>query len=204
MHCRGVIHRDLKPENVVIGKDGYIKLIDFGFSKMVGNEKTAKTHTTLGTPEYMCPECIQAVGHSKPVDLWCLGVLLFEMIAGHVPFYKEDPFETYQMILKLEYEFPSFLWMAVSAKDLISLFLVLNPHDRIDDFLAIKGHAFFFGVDWVGIEEKTVEVPSENLPEIKADDPGSNFLTVPEETEVFAEVDESVDRKVFKAFSANN
>ena len=66
------------------------------------------------------------------------GVLLFEMIAGHVPFYKEDPFETYQMILKLEYEFPSFLWMAVSAKDLISLFLVLNPHDRIDDFLAIK------------------------------------------------------------------
>ena len=42
------------------------------------------------------------------------------------------------MILKLEYEFPSFLWMAVSAKDLISLFLVLNPHDRIDDFLAIK------------------------------------------------------------------
>ena len=68
----------------------------------------------------------------------------------------------------------------------------------------MEGHAFFFGVDWVGIEEKTVEVPSENLPEIKADDPGSNFLTVPEETEVFAEVDESVDRKVFKAFSANN
>lgn len=91
LHARGIVHRGIKPENIVIGRDGYVKLIDFGFAKQLSRDPKVRTHTVLGTPEYLAPEMIQAVGHSLPVDLWCLGVLLFELLAGHVPFDAEVP-----------------------------------------------------------------------------------------------------------------
>ena len=102
MHARNIIYRDLKPENVMVGEDGYIKLIDMGTCKKIKEKGSTtgvnKTFTIIGTPNYMAPEIISGKGYSYTVDLWSLGVVLYEFMAGFVPFGEEaeDPYEIYQ------------------------------------------------------------------------------------------------------------
>ena len=71
LHTKNIVYRDLKPENLLIGDDGYLKLTDFGFAKIV----EGRTYTLCGTPEYLAPEILLNKGHSFPVDWWCLGIL---------------------------------------------------------------------------------------------------------------------------------
>jgi protein kinase X len=73
-----IVYRDLKPENLLVNNDGYLKLTDFGFAKVVLN----RTYTLCGTPEYIAPEILLNKGHGKPVDWWALGILIFEMNHG--------------------------------------------------------------------------------------------------------------------------
>ncbi|MGH9761797.1 MAG: protein kinase domain-containing protein, partial [Blastocatellia bacterium] len=88
-HKNGVIHRDLKPDNIILveGGPGLVKVLDFGIAKMVGGENLTLTGEGFGTPSYMSPERI--VGKSEldaRTDVYSLGIILFEMVAGHVPF----------------------------------------------------------------------------------------------------------------------
>lgn len=92
----------MKPENILIAKDGYIKLTDFGFSKKIEN----RTFTLCGTPEYLAPEILLNQGHGKSVDWWTMGVLLYEMIAGIDPFSDKDAMSIYNNILKCRLQFP--------------------------------------------------------------------------------------------------
>ncbi len=82
MHSRNIVYRDLKPENIMVLENQNVKLVDFGFTKVI----QSRTFTVCGTPEYMSPEIILKTGHSKGADIWAVGILLYECLVGDTPF----------------------------------------------------------------------------------------------------------------------
>ncbi|GMH93460.1 hypothetical protein TL16_g12634 [Triparma laevis f. inornata] len=88
MHSKNVAYRDLKPENLVLDAEGYLKVIDLGFAKLI--EPGEKSNTLCGTPEYLAPELVLSKGHSHAVDVWALGILIFELLTNDTPFEAED------------------------------------------------------------------------------------------------------------------
>ncbi len=90
-HKQNVVHRDVKPANVMLDKSGRVVLTDFGVAKMVGGETLTATGTATGTPAYMSPEQALGAAVDQRADLYALGVILFELITGRVPFEAETP-----------------------------------------------------------------------------------------------------------------
>ena len=114
-HAAGIIHRDIKPENIMVRRDGYIKVLDFGLAKLTEPKgSTTDTEaptkamvntgagTVMGTANYMSPEQAKGVHVDVRSDIWSLGAVLYEMITGHVPFPGETPTETISLILQKE------------------------------------------------------------------------------------------------------
>lgn len=88
MHSKNVAYRDLKPENLVLDNEGYLKIIDLGFAKIINPGE--KSNTLCGTPEYLAPELVLSKGHTHAVDIWALGILIFELLTNDTPFENED------------------------------------------------------------------------------------------------------------------
>jgi serine/threonine protein kinase len=115
-HQAGIIHRDIKPENIMLRPDGYVKVLDFGIAKLaesafVGAAADAAASMTLaatnlgsilGTVRYMSPEQARGAPVDKNIDIWSLGVVLYEMVSGHAPFTGDTPQEVMSAILEKE------------------------------------------------------------------------------------------------------
>ena len=163
LHKNNCIYRDLKPENVLIDKTGHIKLIDFGLSKLCEGYP-CKTKTLCGTLEYLAPEVLFEKEYGIEVDWWSLGVILYEMLSGYLPF-KIIPGEKitkniYKKRIKM------FKHFSKNAENLIKRLLEYNPKKRITYDGIIK-HPFFKGTNWDKIERLETNPPF--IPEISDD-----------------------------------
>ena len=138
-----IIHRDIKPENILLTRDLRAKLTDFGWSNYI-NEEGQQRNTFCGTPIYLAPEMIKNEGHDEHVDIWCLGVLLFELLTGVPPFLGSNKKILMMKIVKVDIAWPAPPKPPIdpSAKDLILKILKLNPKERISLENMVK-HEFF-------------------------------------------------------------
>ncbi len=91
-HKLGVVHRDLKPSNIMIDREGNIRIMDFGIARSLKAKGITRTGTMIGTPEYMSPEQVEGLETDQRSDLYSLGVILYEMVTGRIPFDGETPF----------------------------------------------------------------------------------------------------------------
>ena len=133
-----IVHRDIKPENVLLDKGTVAKLTDFGWSNYMQGDM--KRTTVCGTPVYLAPEIINNQGHDEHVDIWCIGVLLFELMAGFSPWQGDDVQTIRYNISRLKIRWPRD--MDRDAMDLISKILKYNPEERLT-LRQMLAHPFF-------------------------------------------------------------
>ncbi|KAA3679818.1 ribosomal protein S6 kinase alpha-1/2/3/6 [Paragonimus westermani] len=159
LHQLGIIYRDLKPENILLDTDGHIKLTDFGLSKEAVDK--GRTFSFCGTVEYMAPEVITRRGHDASADWWSLGVVMFEMLCGVLPFQGESRRETMQQILRAKLRMPQFL--SLEAQSLLRALFKRNPCSRLgygaNGLIEFKEHPFFAAVPWSELLERSVTAP---------------------------------------------
>ena len=84
-HAAGVVHRDIKPANVMLTEDA-VKIVDFGLATLAGSVQLTQAGSPMGTVGYMAPEQLRGLGATPQSDVWAVGVMLYEMLAGHPPF----------------------------------------------------------------------------------------------------------------------
>jgi len=144
LHSNNIIHRDIKPENLLLCEDNKLKLCDFGWAKELSLENRS---TFCGTMEYMAPEIVGSENYDYSVDIWSLGILLYELLFGHSPFKGSNTNNIIQNIKSHELNYDDKnKKISKSCKDLIQKLLNMNPQKRlkIKDILEhpfIKKHA---------------------------------------------------------------
>lgn len=150
LHNLNIAFRDLKPENIMMDHTGYIKVVDFGFSKQLGNKRT---YTLCGTPEYLAPEVLLGKGYGCAVDWWAVGVLAFELGCGRSPFLHKDTKRVFQNIVECSYTMVE--TFSDDLQDLIHHLLQLdltkrygNLKNGVED---VKQHVWFRPIHWLAI-----------------------------------------------------
>lgn len=148
MHSQGVAHRDLKLENIMLDEFGHIKIIDFGFSRFA--ESGQMFMTPVGSPAYAPPEIIDGEKYDgKLADLWSLGVILFALITGELPWKGSNQIQIYNQIRNAQFDFPPNV--SKFAQDLILKLLKVDPNLRLVTS-EILTHPWLEGivVSWTG------------------------------------------------------
>jgi tRNA A-37 threonylcarbamoyl transferase component Bud32 len=150
-HSLGIVHRDIKPENVMIRDDGCLKLMDFGIAQILDTQRLTTTGQLLGSPAYMAPELINGKPVDKRIDIFALGVMLYQIATSELPFAGRNPAQVLNRILEGDYRPPAQLEPRVD-EDLAAIIakaLALKPTDRyqsarsmaadIESYLAFHG-----------------------------------------------------------------
>ncbi|CAH8848001.1 unnamed protein product [Trichobilharzia szidati] len=160
LHNQNVVYRDLKLENLLLDKDGHIKIADFGLCKE-DMYYGASTKTFCGTPEYLAPEVLLDSDYGRSVDWWGLGVVMYEMMCGRLPFYSSDHEVLFELILQENVSFPPHLTQP--AQDILSRLLIKDPTSRLgggtQDVLEVMAHLFFASIDWDRLIRKDIQPP---------------------------------------------
>ena len=139
-HAQNVIHRDIKPENIMITDQGSVRLIDFGLSKA---SRTQKLTEMAGTPYYMAPEVLKG-SYMAEADIWSLGVLLYCLVSGYLPFQGGSAKEVFSKIKAADFHFDhqEFETISKECKDLITKLLEKDPKKRLTGINALA-HPWF-------------------------------------------------------------
>ncbi|XP_039102623.1 myotonin-protein kinase isoform X2 [Hyaena hyaena] len=164
VHRLGYVHRDIKPDNILLDRCGHIRLADFGSCLKLRADGTVRSLVAVGTPDYLSPEILQAVGggpglgsYGPECDWWALGVFAYEMFYGQTPFYADSTAETYGKIVHYKEHLSLPLADAgvpEEARDLIQR-LLCPPETRLgrDGAGDFQNHPFFFGLDWDSLRD---------------------------------------------------
>lgn len=142
LHDLGIVHRDLKPENILCGEElEDLKIADFGLSKMILPKE--KMDSACGTLSYVAPEVLTMQGYGKEADLWSVGVIMFLLLCGKLPFDGDDHNEIIRSTIQADLKVHPAIWGKLSedAKSLITSLLNKNPKERITAREALK-HPF--------------------------------------------------------------
>lgn len=168
-HRAGVCHRDLKPENLLLDENGNLKISDFGLSSLYvgdsadnGTTRTQILHTTCGTPNYVAPEVLADQGYDgKKADVWSIGVILYVLLAGFLPFDEKTIVQLFNKIQKADFEYPT--WFSPGARSLLNRMIEADPKKRIT-LMEVKSNEWILEAlpGWVNEpEEEVVTVEGE-------------------------------------------
>mmetsp|Transcript_5518 Transcript_5518/g.16475 ORF Transcript_5518/g.16475 Transcript_5518/m.16475 type:complete len:505 (+) Transcript_5518:435-1949(+) len=159
LHETGTIYRDLKLENIFIDTDGHVRLADFGLSKILRHETTDRkfrgANSFCGTREYIAPEMLRDDEYGQAIDMWSLGVAIYEVVSGRTPFPAKTEEDMFAKIQRGAIHYPKGF-----SDDLVYLLQGLfqvNPKHRLGckhGFQELKDHAWFEDVNWEDIYNK--------------------------------------------------
>lgn len=149
LHESGVVYRDLKPENIFIDNTGHVKIGDYGLAKyLAGRGKgphLERTESICGTRNYLPPEMLFEEKYSYEADIWTLGVVLYRMLCGALPFEAQRTRDLFKKIKRNQVIYPS--WLSHRSSDLIQKLLNSDPSKR-PGFASIKTQPFFDNINW--------------------------------------------------------
>eukprot|EP00960_Hanusia_phi_P067413 766622-Hanusia_phi.AAC.3 len=161
LHSLGISHRDLKPENLLYASNDpqspdytTVKVADFGLSKIFFEKQAMRT--VCGSPNYVAPEVVDpyciSIGYGPEVDIWSMGIVIYVMLCGFLPFYADSNAELFKLICAGDFSFPSPYWDGISdsAKHLIKKMLVVNPKRRLSPSQCLEHQ-------WFTQEEKSLK-----------------------------------------------
>ncbi|NXC76348.1 STK36 kinase, partial [Anhinga anhinga] len=141
LHSHRILHRDMKPQNILLGKDGVVKLCDFGFARAMSIHTMVLT-SIKGTPLYMSPELVEERPYDHTADLWSVGCILYELFVGTPPFYTSSIFQLVSLIVKDPIKWPE----AISPvfKSFLQGLLMKDPRQRLS-WPELLSHPFIAG-----------------------------------------------------------
>ncbi|NXC02024.1 STK36 kinase, partial [Orthonyx spaldingii] len=141
LHSHRILHRDMKPQNILLGKDGVVKLCDFGFARAMSIHTMVLT-SIKGTPLYMSPELVEERPYDHTADLWSVGCILYELFVGTPPFYTNNIFQLVSLIIKDPVKWP--MTMSPVFKSFLQGLLMKDPHQRLS-WPELLSHPFIAG-----------------------------------------------------------